>query len=570
MPIARTVTAFAVLMAAIVAWLLLASPEREQARVLSAEMAPALLAASSPMRETPPAELDWRPLDQHSLAHWHGPYWLRWRMSAPATEAGDRAMRLSLRAASQIYWNGQPLPGNGTVGRTADQEQPGLIDVIRMLPPSPASGTDELVVFASSHHAVYPLNHAGATIEVASVEAIYADRLRPWLVAALAMGALGAACVYFLATQRGRLRATGTVALVALCLVGLALPVVEAWRPLLGYAYPWHAPRMLALLTLHLAAALLLPAYIARRFAVVVSVGERVAFVAALASVVAFMPSFDVRSAAILLLSLIASVWLLLRTRAEPEERLPMVMLMVGGALAVLFAGGVFLDGPYFIFLAVLMGYLLSRHAAQLLSLEQHNQKLREERARLSLQLLQRGIHPHWLMNTLTCLQELIEQAPTRAGRMVQSLAEQFDRLREISTRPSVSLEDEIALCRNHLDVVSLALDSPVNLEVTADADGMRLLLPPGVLHAQIENALTHAGATACARRPFRLDIRRHDTRWVLEMRAARGSGKRRGEGTGTHYIMASLEAVYPSRWAYRQHADGDEWCGRIELACGY
>lgn len=570
MPIVRTVTAFTALLAAMAAWLWATSHDREPALVLAAEMAPAMAAFSARMPEGPPLALDWRPLDQATLARWHGPYWLRWRLSGPASEGHDRALRLSLRAASQIYWNGQRLADNGTVGRTEEEEHPGFIDVVRILPSSAASGTDELVVLASSHHELYRLSHAGAAVEVASVQSIFGHHLRPWLIAALAMGGLGAACVYFLAVQRGRRRTSGTAALVALCFVGLALPVVEAWRPLLGYAYPWHGPRMLALLILHLAAALLLPAYIANRFNIALWSGARVTYLAALALMVALVPSFDGRSAAILLLSLIASIWLMSHTRAEPEERLPMGILMIGGALAVPLAGGVFLDGPYFIFLAVLMGFLLSRHAAQLRSLDQHNQNLREERARLSLQLLQRGIQPHWLMNTLTCLQELIEQAPPRASRLVQSLAEQFDRLRESSTRPSVPIEDEIALCRNHLDVVGLALDRRITFEVTAVADGTRLFLPPGVLHAQIENSLTHAGAMACASRPFRLDIRHQDDTWILEMRAPRGSGKRRGEGTGTRYIMASLESVYPARWTYSQHADGDDWCSRIELKCAY
>lgn len=568
MPIARTLTTLAVLLAALAAWLMASSHDAATVRVLAAEMAPAAMTASSRMPGRPSDELDWRPLDQRVLARWHGPYWLRWRLSVPTTHDVEHALRLSLLAASQPYWNGQPMAGNGVVGRTAEEERPGLIDIVRVLPPSSPTGTDELAVLASSHHQGVRLHHAGVAIEVAPVEAIYQHRLRPWLIAALATGALGAACLYFLAAQRGRLRTPGTPLLLAIGTVGLALPVVEAWRPLLGYAYPWHGPRMLALLTLHLAAAVLLPAYIARRFNVVVPSGARIAYLAALAAIAAFLPSFDGRSAAVLLLSLLASAWLLLRARGEPDERWPMLILMLAGVLAMPVAGGTFLDGPYFLLLAVLMGLLLVRHAAQLRALDGHNARLREERARLSLQLLQRGIQPHWLMNTLTCLQELIEQAPSRASRLVESLAEQFDRLRESSSRPSVPLEDELALCRSHLAIVGLALDRPMHFEVEVDTVGTRLSLPPGVLHAQVENALSHAGAAACAQRPFRLNVHREGNRWILELRSARGSAPRRGQGTGTRYIEASLAAAFPGGWRFVQHAEGDDWYGRIELAC--
>lgn len=569
MPIARTLTALAVLLAALAAWLMASSRDPATVRVLTAEMAPASMTASGSIPERLMEDLDWRPLDQRALARWSGPYWLRWRLSAPnAGTDSDHALRLSLRAASQPYWNGRPLAGNGIVGRTAEEERPGRIDIVRALPPFSPAATNELVVLASSHHQWLRLYGADASVDVAPVETIYNHRLRPWLIAALATGALAAAWLYFLAVQRGRLRTPGTPLLLALGAVGLALPVVEAWRPLLGYAYPWHGQRLLALLALHLAAAVLLPAYIARRFGVVVPMGARIAYLVVLAAIAAFLPSFDGRSAAVLLLSLLASAWLLLRARGEPDERWPMLILMLAGALAMPIAGGAFLDGPYFLLLAVLMGFLLLRHAAQLRALDRHNATLREERARLSLQLLQRGIQPHWLMNTLTCLQELIEQAPPRASRLVESLAEQFDRLRESSTRPSVPLEDELALCRSHLDIVGLALDRPMHFEVDIDTDGTRLSLPPGVLHAQVENALTHAGAAACAQRPFRLNVHREDDRWILELRSARGSAPRRGQGTGTRYIEASLAAACPGGWRFVQHAEGDDWYGRIELAC--
>ena len=567
MQIPRSLAVIVVLFVAVAAWLLAATPDMTAVRLLTGEMAPATQPASGALPTRPPADAQWRPLDQRVLAGWRGPYWLRWRSPAPATQdPDDRALRVSLRGASRLYWNGHPLAGNGVVGRTAAQERPGRIDIVRALPPSAAAGTDELLVLASSHYRSGYLRSADAIAVVAPAQMLYGQVLRPWLIAAFATGALAAACLYFLAAQRGRPRTPGTRLLLALCAVGLALPVVEAWRPLLGYAYPWHAPRLLLLLALHLAAAALLPAYLARHFGVAVPVVARAAYLTMLVALAAFVPSFDARSAAVLLLSLLASAAVLARARGAAEERTPILALSLAGVLAMAVARGAFLDGPYFLLLAVLMGFLLMRHAAQLRALDRHNATLREERAQLSLQLLQRGIHPHWLMNTLTCLQELIEQAPPRASRLVESLAEQFDRLRDSSTRPSVALEDELALCRNHLDIVGLASDQPLSLEV--DADDTRLSLPPGILHAQIENALTHAGASACAQRPFRLRVRRQNERWTLELRSARGSAPHRGRGTGTRYIEASLATAYPDRWRFDQGADGADWCGRIELTC--
>lgn len=567
MLIPRTFAVLLVLIAAVAAWLMVSTPGMSTVQVLRGEMAPAQLTASGHLPESPPGDLAWRPLDQRELAGWRDPYWLRWRATAiRAPDGTGPALRLSLRGASQLYWNGNALPGNGVVGRTPAEERPGLVDIVRLLPPPSATGADELVVLASSHHQHVPLRSAGAMAVLAPPELLYGHVVRPWLIAAFATGALAAACLYFLAVQRGRLRQPDVRLLIALCVVGLALPAVESWRTLLGYAYPWHGPRLLALLALHLAAAVLLPAYLARRFNVATPVGLRIAYLATLAAAVACLPSFDERSVVVLLVSLLASAGLLLRDREAGEERWPILALLLVSALALAVARAAFLNGPYFLFLSVLMGFLLLRHAAQLRALDAHNARLREERAQLSLQLLQRGIQPHWLMNTLTCLQELIEQAPLRASRMVESLAEQFDHLRDSSSRQSVPLADELALCRSHLEIVGLASDQTMSFEVEAEDVG--LFVPPGVLHAQLENALTHAGASACAQRPFHLRAYRENQRWILELRSARGSSAHRGRGTGTRYIEASLAAACPGGWHFAQGIDGADWCGRIELTC--
>lgn len=565
MQIARILAVLVVLSAAVAAWLIAATPPPELLFARNGEMAPATLdAAGAPTH--PPQDLHWRPLDQQQLAQWRGPYWLRWRLPASAPDEPGRTLRLSLRAASQPYWNGQPLPGNGVVGRTPAEEQPGRIDILRVLPPSSAHGSDELLVLASSQHQHFGLHSADAAALIAPARVLYGQTLRPWLIAAFASGALAAAGLYFLAVLRGQTPRPGARLLLALGAVGLALPAVEAWRPLFGYLYPWHGVRLIALLTLHVAAAALLPAYLARRFAVAVPIAVGLAYLATLGGLALLLRGFDARSTAVLLLSLLASAAVLLRARGEAADRWPILALLTAGVLALLIAPGAFLDGPYFLLLAVLMSFLLLRHAAQLQALDRHNAWLREERARLSLQLLQRGMQPHWLMNTLTCLQELIEQAPHRASRLVESLAEQFDRLRDSSNHPSVPLADELALCRSHLDIVGQALQQPMTLEVSGHDTA--LSLPPGVLHAQIENALTHAGAVACAQQPFRLQVQRRGNHCTLLLHSARGSGSHRGRGTGTRYIEASLAAACPDGWHFEQGADGAEWYGRIELTC--
>ncbi len=457
MTITKVLAAPAVLVLVVAAWLLAASPEPASVQVLSAEMAPASVPMAGPMPERPPDDLDWQPLDHGVLAGWHAPYWLRWRLAAQAWDGG-RLLHLSLRAASQPYWNGQALAANGSVGRSKDEEQPGLIDIVRMLPPPEHAGIDELTVLASSHHQWLRMDTTDAGFRITPVSGPPLQRAGPWLIVASAAGALGAACLYFLAVQRGQTRTQGATLLLALGAVGMLLPVVEAWRPLFGYPYPWQGLRMFTLLAAARGgSAVLLPAYLARRFGIDVPMWARIAYLVTLAGILAWLPSFDGRGATVLLPSLLASAWLLHRAHGEREERRPILVLLLAGALTLPVTGGAFLDGPYFLLLAVLMGFLLLRHADRLRTLDRNNARLREERARLSLQLLA-ARHSTALAHQHPDLPAGTDRAGSpRASRLRASLAEQFDRLRESSLHALVPLEDELALCRNHLDIVGVA-----------------------------------------------------------------------------------------------------------------
>lgn len=531
--------------------------------VLTAEMAPAG-AVTDPLAID---DLDWRPLNRRELADWAGPYWVRMTLQTPPPKlATPLVLGVSLRAASEFYWDRLALGTNGVIGQTATDEVPGRIDLTLPLPPgSIAGGPHELLIRASSHHLGFKPYLAELDVRIAPLEAWYAQHYRRWLVAAVAFGEIAVAGLYFLVGFRRRTRqpSAGEGWLILLGVVGLLLPLTEAWRPLLGYTYDLHLLRLNTLVALHLASAALLPAYLAARFDRRWSLPVRAAF-AALLLLTLTLPSFDARNLLLHLFGLCAALAVVLPVRgAGRADALPIAAL-----LAATLALVVFFDGVYFIALAVLMVFLLLRHAVHLLVLGEQNAQLRAQRARLSTQLLHRSIHPHWLMNTLTSLQELIEQDPMHASRMVDLLADEFTRLRQIGERPLIPLQEEIALCRAHLEILALAQGRSIDFEVDGDIEEVEL--PPGLLHTLVENGLTHAGAAACATTPFRLQVRREQNHLCLQLHSALGSGQSgsRGDGTGTRFIRSSLEAGWPGAWTFLQAADGNHWCSRIELPC--
>lgn len=526
---------------------------------------------------TAPGDIDddaWRPLDLRVLAGMTGPYWVRFDLDLRPGAATDTALalRLSMRAASEVYWNGRLLGRNGRVGTSADTERPGRIDWTVPIPASDAlPGRHQLLLRGSSFHTGFSPARAELGFKLAPIDELYGRVYARWLIAAIALGAVAVSGMYFAAIRRQRQR-PGLAAerlLVLLGVVGMLLPIVESWRTLVGYTYQFHPLRLYLLLALTVAAAALLPAYLHVRAGGRVRRDAAAGFGLLVVLIVSAAPSLDGRSLLLHLLGLLASLVIVLRARdtADPD-RYPVIALLATTVGLLLIDPSAFLDGLYFIALAVLMTFLLLRHAAHIAGLDEKIAQLQMQRSRLSAELLQRNIHPHWLMNTLTSLQELVEEAPARASRMIELLAGQFARMRAFGERSVIPLHEEIAMCRAHLDIVGTMHDRHIPFDI--DGDTPAIELPPGMLHALVENALTHAGVATCADVGFRLQVHRHDQHVVIELRAAQGKGGSDGivERTGTHFIRASLAAAYPAGARFEHRGDGRCWHSRIELPC--
>lgn len=100
-------------------------------------------------------------------------------------------------------------------------------------------------------------------------------------------------------------------------------------------------------------------------------------------------------------------------------------------------------------------------------------------------------IRPHFLFNSLNAVLSLIRTEPRRAETALEELAELF-RVLMRDPRDLLPLADEIALCRQYLDLEKLRLGERLKLawevaDVPAD-----LAVPPLMLQPLLENAVYH------------------------------------------------------------------------------
>ena len=513
---------------------------------------PGVRVSDAQMREL---RSEWMPLDTALLATWPGPFEVRWRLTLAQDEPA-LGLRLAFRGAGELRCNGTLVLRNGRPAATASEEVPGLVDRWTVLPPLTA-GTHVLSLFGSSHYVpAQRFAHTEAMVVAVPLEAMPRLRFARWLVVAIAWGALALTWLYFLrvgspAADPGDGRRGYYWSLVALGTTGLLLPLAESARDLWGYAYTLHALRLQTVVASTMLAAWLLPLSLALRWG---WPGQRVlcsgAWALLLLLIVAFvLPNYgyDVTSWCLHLMGLAAALCLAWHARHQVNESMPALLTLLSIALALLWLyPGAFLDGLYTVALAMVMMLLMLGHVRQ-----QQERALAEagQRQALQTQLLRASMQPHGLMNTLAVLQELIEQRPARASRLVERLADQFSLLRVLSQKAQVSLREELELVRAQLDLVGMAREMPVTLSVHGPVDSVHL--PPGMLHTLVENAITHGGVRAGAP-AFSLDIDGGVAdRWCIRLLSPRGAGRDGGTGQGQRFVRESLASAYGTAWAY-------------------
>lgn len=107
------------------------------------------------------------------------------------------------------------------------------------------------------------------------------------------------------------------------------------------------------------------------------------------------------------------------------------------------------------------------------------------------LQALTARIRPHFLFNSLNAVLSLIRAEPKRAEHALEELAELFRALMRDS-RELVPLADEIALCRQYLDLEKLRLGERLQVRWQIDDLPGELQVPPLMLQPLLENAVYH------------------------------------------------------------------------------
>ena len=283
-----------------------------------------------------------------------------------------------------------------------------------------------------------------------------------------------------------------------------------------------------------------------------------------------FVPGFDRSSSSMLLISFIfAQVITLIAVRLNQK-----------GAVTASIAVGFILVShlllplsfpEQYIFPAFILFVLI-----QLFSLTQRMKQTQEQKnialinaSQLEVELLKRNIQPHFILNTLTSIEQWIEESPKTAVDFIDALADEFRILISVSDKTLIPLIQEIDLCKSHLKIMSYRKAQNYHLE-TININPKQQI-PPAIIHTLIENILSHnryseENTTITLQQ---VDKAQPDST-ILELTSPITSDspdKMLNTGTGLKYIKARLNQSFNQQWKLTETVENEHWITRIEMA---
>jgi LytS/YehU family sensor histidine kinase len=251
-----------------------------------------------------------------------------------------------------------------------------------------------------------------------------------------------------------------------------------------------------------------------------------------------------------LMFSLVINVIAFLRTQSGSRSGLIVALCALGIFMAPTFQ---FSESGFALVVCILLPFILYQLVTQF-SLDKSKAALATQ---LENQLLRKSLQPHFLMNSLSLIGELVHQSPTRAEKFIQALGSEFRMLNEYAHLRLISLMQELELCHNYLEIMSTRLQQHCVLKITGDPSDIEI--PPAIFLTSLENAFSHNKYRQ--RVDFELKITKSSACATMELIIPVGSQREHvGTGTGSQYIRQSLDEVFEARVQYHASLQNNAW----------
>ena len=494
-----------------------------------------------------------------------GIYWSRLHVHiSKQSSLEPQTLFTSTLGSYDIYWDGYLLSSNGIVGDSKTSEVPGDIDKITTIPSYLwTEGEHVISLRISNFHSPDKLRarYFMARFDNGPIS----NSLLPFMV----LGGLIILALYFL--QLYIIYSPEKIYLLfsLLCFSVSSLLIAETWRNLIGYSYDWHQFRLISVGILTFVVATLLPLYFLFQFSIRHKFRWIICLITSLVFIGIFFPTFDIKSLSMLLTAFVFSLIITIIAIRSKQQGAKIACAAISTiTLTLLVMPFYFLEEYFFPLFAIFIFIELTSLTKIMTATENDKNLALLNSAQLEISLLRKNIQPHFILNTLTSIEQWIEESPQTAILFIDALADEFRVLNNMSDKKLIPLHQEIDLCNSHLEIMSYRKDQKYILN-TIDID-LKQKIPPAIIHTLIENSLTHNRYTSDTT-TFNLQQINNVADNTIELQLSSPISqnfhdKRVGTGTGLKYIRSRLTESFQDRWHFEEQALGEFWIAKIQI----
>lgn len=185
---------------------------------------------------------------------------------------------------------------------------------------------------------------------------------------------------------------------------------------------------------------------------------------------------------------------------------------------------------------------------------EKNKQELLEkEKVSAELNFFKAQIHPHFLFNTLNNLYTLTLQKSDKASDTVLKLSDILDYMLYQCNDKSVSIDKEIHLIQNYIELERLRYGKRLDLNFTQEIDDASTQIAPLLLISFVENAFKHGVSSAIKNPTIDIQIKVSNEQLFFSVFNTKTKLKQEDktnfkEGIGLRNTKNQLQLLYPNK----------------------
>lgn len=503
--------------------------------------------------------------------HWNkvlegqkGLWWIRAkiRLNEKPVLPDHAGISIMLKGSYELYFKGVMIGRNGLISTTGKEQQAGLYRNTFLIP-------DSLIIGPG----YYPIAMRIANDRASSAQlpyirvGSYLQLARQPMALALFLhvmaGIFLVAGLYFGGTYFFNYREEEWLLIAILCLVFFGLTILEYIKYYLDYVHTWQYYRLITIQSLTFLAASLLPLYFLFHFQVRSKWRIFTFHLMVLIIIQLFFSGFDqpayfmIMAAFIISLGIVLWVWL-----AGKKNSLAALLSILCFSVSLI----IYFDLNLFVGFTAIVGFGFFALNKHIKTQRQLYEASLLKASRLEIELLKKNIQPHFLMNTLTSLINMVEEEPQTGVKMIHALARIFRLLNEISDKQAIPIAQEIELCKTYLEIMTYQRELRYNLKVSPIPSSQKI--PPATLLTLLENGITHQKPIN-GQMDFLIDFQQLDLNDIYEVKIAgkfRMSKNHHQKGIGLQYIKARLEEWSKGAWEMNQFRETDSFSTQIVI----